>query len=208
MKSDERVWRAWPPGAFFFFFFAFMPRCPSALLLFPAHRQSHHCWGEIMEEDKQHLLSVRGDRLPIKVPGPIFKTWRARQFMRRVSSLCCHVASYPGSRLLNDSAQFVDNLSTVSEGLAKSPRYIRAFVACRGIQVGSMLHWGDVNLCFLCFLQEEEIPELEIDIDELLELTDEGQRTRLQVRLCKYLLNCSGIYCLTEFGTKVLSLKS
>ncbi|TNM95573.1 protein phosphatase 1 regulatory subunit 14B isoform X2 [Takifugu flavidus] len=27
---------------------------------------------------------------------------------------------------------------------------------------------------------EEEIPELEIDIDELLELTDEGQRSRLQ----------------------------
>uniref|UniRef100_A0AAQ4QMH7 Protein phosphatase 1 regulatory inhibitor subunit 14D n=1 Tax=Gasterosteus aculeatus aculeatus TaxID=481459 RepID=A0AAQ4QMH7_GASAC len=28
--------------------------------------------------------------------------------------------------------------------------------------------------------EEEEIPELEIDIDELLELTDEGQRIRLQ----------------------------
>ncbi|MED6280114.1 hypothetical protein CHARACLAT_007583 [Characodon lateralis] len=28
--------------------------------------------------------------------------------------------------------------------------------------------------------QEEEIPELEIDIDELLELPDEGQRTRLE----------------------------
>lgn len=34
------------------------------------------------------------------------------------------------------------------------------------------------------FLQEEEIPELEIDIDELLELSDEGQRTRLHVSLC------------------------
>lgn len=36
-------------------------------------------------------------------------------------------------------------------------------------------------LCLIAF-QEEEIPELEIDIDELLELTDEGQRSRLQVR--------------------------
>lgn len=42
------------------------------------------------------------------------------------------------------------------------------------------------NVSFsLLLLQEEEIPELEIDIDELLELTDEGQRTRLQVRLCE-----------------------
>lgn len=31
-------------------------------------------------------------------------------------------------------------------------------------------------------LQEEDIPELEIDIDELLELSDEGQRSRLQVK--------------------------
>lgn len=37
--------------------------------------------------------------------------------------------------------------------------------------------------CSIPFLlQEEEIPELEIDIDELLELSDEGQRSRLQVR--------------------------
>uniref|UniRef100_A0A4W6DGV1 Protein phosphatase 1 regulatory inhibitor subunit 14D n=1 Tax=Lates calcarifer TaxID=8187 RepID=A0A4W6DGV1_LATCA len=42
---------------------------------------------------------------------------------------------------------------------------------------------GQLHLLFDC--EEEEIPELEIDIDELLELTDEGQRTRLQVRLCK-----------------------
>lgn len=37
------------------------------------------------------------------------------------------------------------------------------------------------DLLFLIAFQEEEIPELEIDIDELLELTDEGQRSRLQV---------------------------
>ncbi|XP_034077905.1 protein phosphatase 1 regulatory subunit 14B isoform X1 [Gymnodraco acuticeps] len=37
---------------------------------------------------------------------------------------------------------------------------------------------GQLHLLFDC--EEEEIPELEIDIDELLELTGEGQRTRLQ----------------------------
>lgn len=37
------------------------------------------------------------------------------------------------------------------------------------------------DLLFFIVVQEEEIPELEIDIDELLELTDEGQRSRLQV---------------------------
>ncbi|XP_039992956.1 protein phosphatase 1 regulatory subunit 14B isoform X1 [Xiphias gladius] len=37
---------------------------------------------------------------------------------------------------------------------------------------------GQLHLLFDC--EEEEIPELEIDIDELLELSDEGQRTRLQ----------------------------
>lgn len=37
------------------------------------------------------------------------------------------------------------------------------------------------DLLFLLVVQEEEIPELEIDIDELLELSDEGQRSRLQV---------------------------
>uniref|UniRef100_A0A3P8RLP2 Protein phosphatase 1 regulatory inhibitor subunit 14D n=1 Tax=Amphiprion percula TaxID=161767 RepID=A0A3P8RLP2_AMPPE len=36
---------------------------------------------------------------------------------------------------------------------------------------------GQLHLLFDC--EEEEIPELEIDIDELLELSDEGQRTRL-----------------------------
>uniref|UniRef100_A0A3Q2CYR6 Protein phosphatase 1 regulatory inhibitor subunit 14D n=1 Tax=Cyprinodon variegatus TaxID=28743 RepID=A0A3Q2CYR6_CYPVA len=37
---------------------------------------------------------------------------------------------------------------------------------------------GQLHLLFDC--EEEEIPEIEIDIDELLELPDEGQRTRLQ----------------------------
>uniref|UniRef100_A0A3B3Y9R7 Protein phosphatase 1, regulatory (inhibitor) subunit 14Ba n=1 Tax=Poecilia mexicana TaxID=48701 RepID=A0A3B3Y9R7_9TELE len=37
---------------------------------------------------------------------------------------------------------------------------------------------GQLHLLFDC--EEEEIPELEIDIDELLELPDEGQRTRLE----------------------------
>ncbi|KAF0044501.1 hypothetical protein F2P81_003659 [Scophthalmus maximus] len=39
---------------------------------------------------------------------------------------------------------------------------------------------GQLHLLFDC--EEEEIPELEIDIDELLELPDEGQRSRLQCR--------------------------
>lgn len=40
--------------------------------------------------------------------------------------------------------------------------------------------WIDDQLHLLFDCEEEEIPELEIDIDELLELSDEGQRTRLQ----------------------------
>lgn len=65
-------------------------------------------------------------------------------------------------------------------------------------QLMSALHSLTVNTFFLLNIilqrewnihvgpvvpQEEEIPELEIDIDELLELTDEGQRSRLQVSL-------------------------
>uniref|UniRef100_A0A3B4EUB7 Protein phosphatase 1 regulatory subunit 14B-like n=2 Tax=Haplochromini TaxID=319058 RepID=A0A3B4EUB7_9CICH len=42
---------------------------------------------------------------------------------------------------------------------------------------------GQLHLLFDC--EEEEIPELEIDIDELLELSDEGQRTRLEVGFCR-----------------------
>nr|XP_020470160.1 protein phosphatase 1 regulatory subunit 14B-like [Monopterus albus] len=42
---------------------------------------------------------------------------------------------------------------------------------------------GQLHLLFDC--EEEDIPELEIDIDELLELSDEGQRSRLMVRLSK-----------------------
>ncbi|CAL8272227.1 unnamed protein product [Merluccius merluccius] len=37
---------------------------------------------------------------------------------------------------------------------------------------------GQLHLLFDC--EEEEMPELEIDIDELLMLPDEGQRSRLQ----------------------------
>lgn len=37
---------------------------------------------------------------------------------------------------------------------------------------------GQLHLLFDC--EEEEIPELEIDIDDLLELSDEEQRTRLR----------------------------
>ena len=33
----------------------------------------------------------------------------------------------------------------------------------------------------VCVFQAEEIPELEMDIDELLDLSEEGQRSRLQV---------------------------
>uniref|UniRef100_A0AAR2J1E5 Uncharacterized protein n=1 Tax=Pygocentrus nattereri TaxID=42514 RepID=A0AAR2J1E5_PYGNA len=41
--------------------------------------------------------------------------------------------------------------------------------------------WIDGQLHLLYDCEEEEIPELEIDIDELLELSDEEQRTRLHV---------------------------
>lgn len=41
-------------------------------------------------------------------------------------------------------------------------------------------------LCVPLLSQEEEIPELEIDIDELLELPDEGQRSRLQVKTAQF----------------------
>ncbi|XP_051578936.1 protein phosphatase 1 regulatory subunit 14B-like isoform X1 [Myxocyprinus asiaticus] len=40
--------------------------------------------------------------------------------------------------------------------------------------------WIDGQLHLLYDCEEEEIPELEIDIDELLELTDTEQRSRLQ----------------------------
>ncbi|XP_026107003.1 protein phosphatase 1 regulatory subunit 14B-like [Carassius auratus] len=39
--------------------------------------------------------------------------------------------------------------------------------------------WIDGQLHLLYDCEEEEIPDLEIDIDELLELTDEEQKTRL-----------------------------
>uniref|UniRef100_A0A8C2I271 Zgc:162989 n=1 Tax=Cyprinus carpio TaxID=7962 RepID=A0A8C2I271_CYPCA len=39
--------------------------------------------------------------------------------------------------------------------------------------------WIDGQLHLLYDCEEEEIPDLEIDIDELLELTDEEQRSRL-----------------------------
>lgn len=39
-----------------------------------------------------------------------------------------------------------------------------------------------VTAASIVCVQEEEIPELEIDIDELLELKDEEQRSRLHVR--------------------------
>ncbi|XP_051941252.1 protein phosphatase 1 regulatory subunit 14B [Hippocampus zosterae] len=40
--------------------------------------------------------------------------------------------------------------------------------------------WIDEQLHLLFDCEEEEIPELEIDIDELLELSDEAQRMRVQ----------------------------
>ncbi|MBN3326272.1 PP14B phosphatase, partial [Atractosteus spatula] len=40
--------------------------------------------------------------------------------------------------------------------------------------------WIDGQLHLLYDCEEEEIPELEIDIDELLELTDAEQRSKLQ----------------------------
>ncbi|XP_061552070.1 protein phosphatase 1 regulatory subunit 14B isoform X1 [Phycodurus eques] len=47
--------------------------------------------------------------------------------------------------------------------------------------------WIDEQLHLLFDCEEEDIPELEIDIDELLELSDEGQRIRLQelLRECR-----------------------
>lgn len=82
----------------------------------------------------------------------------------------------------------VDYPTTVTKRMARCPHY--TMFAC-SMQWGQysergILTFDNPNVC--CFslpLQEEEIPELEIDIDELLELTDEGQRTRLQVRMCK-----------------------
>ncbi|XP_062326069.1 protein phosphatase 1 regulatory subunit 14B [Osmerus eperlanus] len=46
--------------------------------------------------------------------------------------------------------------------------------------------WIDGQLHLLLDCEEEEIPELEIDIDELLELPDEEQRARLH----ELLLGC------------------
>ncbi|XP_039597535.1 protein phosphatase 1 regulatory subunit 14B [Polypterus senegalus] len=40
--------------------------------------------------------------------------------------------------------------------------------------------WIDGQLHLLYDCEEEEIPELEIDIDELLELSDQDQRSKLQ----------------------------
>lgn len=52
-----------------------------------------------------------------------------------------------------------------------------------GHAVITFYYYTLLNVYFSLFFQEEEIPELEIDIDELLELPDEGQRTKLQVSL-------------------------
>ncbi|XP_067847356.1 protein phosphatase 1 regulatory subunit 14C isoform X2 [Heptranchias perlo] len=43
--------------------------------------------------------------------------------------------------------------------------------------------WLDFQLHQLYGCEEEEIPELEIDIDELLEISDEDQRSKLQEML-------------------------
>lgn len=42
--------------------------------------------------------------------------------------------------------------------------------------------WGNV---FLCLFQEEEMPEVEIDIDDLLEVNSEDERAvKLQASAC------------------------
>uniref|UniRef100_A0A3Q3J5Q2 Uncharacterized protein n=1 Tax=Monopterus albus TaxID=43700 RepID=A0A3Q3J5Q2_MONAL len=53
---------------------------------------------------------------------------------------------------------------------------------------------GQLHLLFDC--EEEDIPELEIDIDELLELSDEGQRSRL--------MKCTHIYVYNDFISGLL----
>uniref|UniRef100_A0A3Q3ITJ3 Uncharacterized protein n=1 Tax=Monopterus albus TaxID=43700 RepID=A0A3Q3ITJ3_MONAL len=50
---------------------------------------------------------------------------------------------------------------------------------------------GQLHLLFDC--EEEDIPELEIDIDELLELSDEGQRSRLMDFISGLLYRIKGL---------------
>ncbi|XP_061896535.1 protein phosphatase 1 regulatory subunit 14B isoform X2 [Entelurus aequoreus] len=53
--------------------------------------------------------------------------------------------------------------------------------------------WIDEQLHLLFDCEEEDIPELEIDIDELLELSDEGQRLRLQDFVNELLYRIKGL---------------
>lgn len=46
---------------------------------------------------------------------------------------------------------------------------------------GFLFYSSSLFVCVLPFFQEEDIPELEIDMDELLDLSDAEQRAKLHV---------------------------
>lgn len=86
--------------------------------------------------------------------------------------------------LLDSDAQWLVVSLTTCLVKARPEVDVVAFVCMQKKQVGRNMV-TIMNICVSVLLKEEEIPELEIDIDELLELTDEGQRIRLQVRINK-----------------------
>lgn len=102
----------------------------------------------------------------------------------------CHVASHPCQWShftlppfpVNNTAQW----SVPSYGWEwKDGKKLTLDNVCRSFCGTQKKSWTTLNIYVSLILQEEDIPELEIDIDELLELTDEGQRSRLQVKLYK-----------------------
>lgn len=159
-----------------------------------AHHQSYCCYEKWLRNKSSvysHYNTANsinlGDHLWIKFW--LFKTWQSSSFMQNR----CHVASHL-------------TLSFPSEWLCSLvwtvlPLRVKGWQEAHIIQLLQELCWHAkykesvwqhssrgillLTFCFSLLSQEEEIPELEIDIDELLELTDEGQRTRLHVRLCK-----------------------
>ncbi|XP_067847355.1 protein phosphatase 1 regulatory subunit 14C isoform X1 [Heptranchias perlo] len=67
--------------------------------------------------------------------------------------------------------------------------------------------WLDFQLHQLYGCEEEEIPELEIDIDELLEISDEDQRSKLQEMLheCCKPTDVSEIFCLVSSLSSIVA---
>ena len=142
-----------------------------------------------------------GDWLQIKkVQCQLFKSLQTNSLYTIVRGFHfwnpCHVASHPGSQLYTPSflSEWLGSgvwtaLPLCERENGKKPTWNKSVCSTsrNKIKCGQYSNKGistkGSNFCVLLFLQEEEIPELEIDIDELLELTDEGQRSRLQVRL-------------------------